>query len=170
MEDSVQKITGNISLRDLALAVLFVLFVVKELFPILVRLARDMKGSRNAGTTSSLSKGGSTFALSIDTAGTVQATHETLEQTVAAVQGLSGRVDRLLDQVRDLHSWHDVSGDDGVKSWIIPQELRRQIARIADQAANTELKLSAICRMIEGLPKQCPMAAVRHKDSPNAGG
>ena len=49
----------------------------------------------------------------------------------------TGRMQLMQKQVQDLHEWHNVNDDDGVKRWYVKHSLENTIQNIAD-AINTQ--------------------------------
>ncbi len=52
--------------------------------------------------------------------------------TLAVMGLLVARMMKIAKQIDDLHTWHNVSGEDGVKVWYVRKSLEEAIVKLAE--------------------------------------
>ena len=81
-----------------------------------------------------------------------------LGELVRKIEGIDTRITRqdefnasLMTLVHELHVWHDITDNDGVRSWVIRESMKDDIAKIAQYLQRQTSILSDLAREVEKL-------------------
>jgi len=86
----------------------------------------------------------------------------------------------MSDQIKDLHSWHDVRDEDGVPVWYLRRSLERQIMRLCEavegmgkassgQTDAVEEALTAVLETLKDMKKQLGAVKKQLEEASDAG-